>query len=292
MATSSKKPKILVIVGPTASGKSELALKIAKKFNGEIIAADSRTIYQGMDTGTAKPSSNEQSEIHHWGLDLIEPGQNFSAAQFKNYALEKINDIQSRAKLPILVGGTGLYVDGILFNLSFVKTSKLRRLIYSLLSIEKLQKIIQQRDWPLPENLHNKRYLIRTLERKGKIGFKQSSLPANTLLIGLMPPDDILRQRINNRAEEIFKAGIIAETKNLLKKYGRRKLIRTGGIAYKFSIGVVRGEISEEEAKELFKNADWQYARRQKTWFKRNKFIQWHESGEEAFTSLSQLLNK
>jgi len=292
MAPTSKKPKLLVIVGPTASGKSELALKIAKKFSGEIIAADSRTIYKGMNIGTAKSGPTEMKAVAHWGIDLIEPGQVFSAAQFKEYAHKKIADIQSREKLPILVGGTGLYIDGILFDLSFVKTSKLQRLIYSSWSIKKLQKIIQLRGWPLPENRYNKRHLIRIIEREGRTGAKQTNIPEGTLLIGLMPADKILRQRINTRAEEIFNAGFIEETKDLLKKYGQKKLRRTGGIAYRFSIGVVRGELREEEAKELFKNADWQYARRQKTWFRRNKFIQWHESGEEAFSSVNRLLNK
>src|ERR1700681_366809 len=131
MAPTSKKPELLVIVGPTASGKSDLALRIAKKFNGEIIAADSRTIYKRMDIGTAKPSHKDQKLVVHWGLDLIEPGESFSAAQFKDYAEAKIAEIRSRGKLPILVGGTGLYIDSILFNFSFIKASKLRRFIYS-----------------------------------------------------------------------------------------------------------------------------------------------------------------
>ena len=286
MESAEPKTELLVIVGPTASGKSALALQIAREFNGEIIAADSRTVYKDMAIGTAKPSLSEQAEIRYWGLDLVEPGQNFSAAQFKDYALEKINDIQGRERLPILVGGTGLYIDGILFNLSFVKTSKLRRFIYSSWSIEKLQKVIQQRDWPLPENLHSKRHLIRTIERRGKTGFKSPDLSASTLVMGLMPPDDILRQRINARVGAIFKAGIVAETNDLLKKYGEKKLRRTGGIAYKFSINVVRGELDKEEAKELIQKAEWQYARRQKTWFRRNKFIHWYQSGEEALTSV------
>jgi tRNA dimethylallyltransferase len=286
------KPELLVIVGPTASGKSELAFKIAKKFNGEIIAGDSRTVYKDMNIGTAKPSLGEQKLVPHWGLDLIEPGKVFSAAQFKKYAEAKIKEIRSRGKLPILVGGTGLYIASVLFDFSFVKTNPLKRFIYSSWSIEKLQKVIQQRDWPLPENQYNKRHLVRTLERAGRLGTKQINISDGTLIIGLMPPDKILKKRINDRAEKFFAEDIVGETKSLLKKYGTRKLQRTGGIIYKFSADIAKGKISKEEAKELFKSADWQYARRQKTWFKRNKFIHWYESAEEAISSVNGLLNK
>lgn len=115
MEASRPKPKLLVIVGPTASGKSELALKIAKRFNGEIIAADSRTVYKGLDIGTAKPSKEDQQAVPHWGLDLVEPGENFTAADFKRYAKDKIAEIKDRNHLPIAVGGTGLYTDSLVF---------------------------------------------------------------------------------------------------------------------------------------------------------------------------------
>lgn len=292
MATAPKKPKLLVIVGPTASGKSALALKIAQKFNGEIIAADSRTIYEGMNIGTAKPTSKQQKLVPHWGIDLIEPGQTFSAARFKEYASAKIEEIQSRGKLPILVGGTGLYVDSVLFNFSFIKSNKSRRLIYSVWSVDKLQKRIQQRGWPLPENLHNKRHLILTMERRGRLGSKSFNLGPNVLLVGIMPSDEILKQRISDRAGQMFESGIIAETKDLLKHYGRRKFSRTAGIPYKSALRVIDGEITEQNAKELIQKGEWQYARRQRTWFKRNKFIQWYMNEEEALTPISRLLHK
>src|SRR4051812_22066904 len=120
MASTQQKPELLVIVGPTASGKSELALKVAQEFRGEIIAADSRTIYKGMDIGTAKPTKEEQQLAPHWGLDLVEPGQTFSVYQFKKYTEERIEEIKKRNKLPILVGGSGLYIDGILFGFEFM----------------------------------------------------------------------------------------------------------------------------------------------------------------------------
>src|SRR6266404_2179467 len=113
---ATEKIKLVTIVGPTASGKSALAMKIAKKFNGEIIAADSRTIYKGMDIGTAKASSIDRQKVPHCGLDLVEPGETYSAARFKKYARAKIDEIQKRNSLPILVGGTGLYIDAVVFD--------------------------------------------------------------------------------------------------------------------------------------------------------------------------------
>lgn len=294
MAPTPKESKLLVIVGPTASGKSELAMKIARKFNGEIIAADSRTIYKGMDIGAAKPTSRDQKQIPHWGLDLIEPGKPFSVARYKSYAESKIDDIQRRGKLPIIVGGTGLYVDSLLFNFTFTNTkpNKLRRFIYSTWSIEKLQKVIAQRDWPMPENSLNKRHLVGVLERRGKTGKKDNDLLSGTVLIGIMPSNHILKQRISARVEQIFERGVILETKKLLKKYGLRKVEQSGGIAYKFTVDIVEGKLNQVEAKDLIQKNEWQYARRQKTWFKRNKFIQWYANTDEAFTTVIELLNK
>ena len=117
-AVSVNETPLIVIVGPTASGKTSLAIKLAKKFGGEIICADSRTVYRDMDIGTAKPTLVERQEVAHWGLDLVEPGQLFSAADFKEYATKRIAEIRDRGNIPFLVGGTGLYIDGVIFNFS------------------------------------------------------------------------------------------------------------------------------------------------------------------------------
>ena len=266
-------------------------MRIAKEFNGEIICADSRTIYKGMDIGTAKPSAREQKEIPHWGLDLAEPGESFSAGKFKDYAQAKINDIQNRGKLAILVGGTGLYVDGVLYDFAFInKRVAWRRLVYSWWSVDKLQKMIQQRDWPLPENARNRRHLIRTIEREGQVGSRKKNLPPDVLLLGLLPPDNVLRQRIENRAQQMFKTGIAAETKGLLKQYGERALRRSGGIIYPIIVDLLRSKISKTQALSLFQAKDWQYARRQKTWFKRNPDIRWFSGPDEAYTFLTKVL--
>ena len=110
---------LIVIIGPTASGKTSLAIRLAKKYRGEIICADSRTVYRGMNIGTAKPSLEEQQGVSHWGLDLVDPGDSFSVSQFKDYARQKIKEIRSRGNIPFLVGGTGLYIDSVIFDFQF-----------------------------------------------------------------------------------------------------------------------------------------------------------------------------
>lgn len=292
MATTPQKPKLIAIVGPTASGKSALAMKIAQEFNGEIITADSRTVYKGMDIGTAKPSKEDQTKVKHWGLDLAEPGQRFTAYQFKKYAEGAVADIQKRGKLPILVGGTGLYVDGVLFDFGFRSDADLReRQELEELTVEKLQEIIKQKGYSMPENKQNKRYLIRTVETGGQASTKKLGLDLGVVLVGLMPPSEGLKQRISKRAEKIFAKGALVETKDLADKHGEEAIARTGGIVYKICLELLYGSINYPEAIERFKKEDWQYARRQKTWFKRNKFIHWFEDPKQAYDFLANTLN-
>ena len=284
---------LVVIVGPTASGKSELAMRVAKEFNGEIICADSRTIYKAMDIGTAKPLKTDQKAIQHWGLGLIEPGQRYSAARFKSYAEAKILDIQSRGKLPILVGGTGLYIDSVLFNFDFVggpgpaKRAKLEEL-----STEKLQEIIKKRGYKMPQNLQNRRHLVGVIERAGQAGIRTPKPRKDALIIGLMPPDAVLKGSIASRAEFMFESGIIKETVSLRKRYGVDVFSPMAGIVYSICLRQINGKISQKQAIELFKIADWQYARRQRTWFRRNRYIKWFSSSEQAYKTVQkQLLN-
>ena len=292
MAARAQRPKLLVIVGPTASGKSGLALKVAKKFNGEIICADSRTVYQDMNIGTAKPSPKDTKLVPHWGLDLVKPGQRFTAAQFKEYAKDKISDIQCRDKLPIVVGGTGLYIDSLLFDFSFdddVDYKKRQKL--EGLNIDQLQTIIKQKKITMPENSQNRRYLIRAIEKNGRSAVKKNQIFDGAIIVGLLPKDKELRRRINSRAENMFKVGIIDETRKLIKKYGKAKILKTAGIAYKICIGFLNGEYDEAKAVELSRVAEWHYARRQKTWFKRNKDIIWFSSANQALNYLVSYLN-
>lgn len=279
-------PALLVIVGPTASGKSDLAMKIARKFDGEIICADSRTIYKGMNIGTAKPGIKDRKSISHWGLDLLEPGQKYSAAKFRAYAEDAIADIQSRGKLPILVGGTGLYIDAVLFQYSFVASRS--RSVFGLLPNSVLRTIIKQRGWKMPENSTNRRHLLATIRRKGEGGSRSKIPPPGTLILGVAPNDEVLRRRIARRAEAMFDMGIINETRDLMQTYGQKALAGTAGIVYGIVVSQLRSEITQDQAVQLFKNADWQYARRQKTWFRRNPYINWFSSSSAAFEWLKK----
>ena len=279
---------LIVIVGPTASGKSSTAMRIAKEFNGEIICADSRTLYKGMDIGTAKPTAEDRTEVPHWGLDLVEPSERFTAADFKYFAQQKIEEIRSRGHLPLLVGGTGLYVDGVIFDYEFVKTDPKIRTQLEAMSLEELKDYCANNNVVLPENQQNRRYLIRAIERKNISGKRLNAPIANTLIVGITTNRDELRTRISTRAEQLFETGMVEEAKKLGEKYGWNSEAMTGNI-YKLVKQFLGGEFNEEELKQRFITADWQLAKRQLTWLKRNPFTHW-ESLDDAYIYIKKQL--
>lgn len=292
MAAAAPRPELIAIVGPTASGKSALALKIAQNFGGEIIAADSRTIYKGMDIGTAKPTSTDQQRVPHWGLNLVEPGQRYSAYEFQKYAKAKIKDIKNGGKLPILVGGTGLYIDAVLYDFGFrAPPDAKRRAGLEELSVKELQGIIHEQGLPTAKNIQNPRHLIRIIETGGQVHRRKITLDPGVLLIGLLPPDKIIKSNIAKRAESMMSKGLIDETRRLLQKYDPESLTGTAGIAYRAVLKLIKGEIYDEQAVELIKKTEWQYARRQKTYFKHNPHIQWFDNTKDAFEYTSTALS-
>lgn len=266
---------LVVIVGPTASGKTSLAITIAKKFGGEIISADSRAIYKGMDIGTAKPTIEEQDGIPHWGLDLVEPDQRFTVADFKRYALEKIREIRTRGHIPILAGGTGLYVDAVIFDYQFgAQADTEKRAVLESMSLESLHEYCIKNNILLPENSLNKRYVIRAIEQKN-INTKRRDAPIdNTIVVGIATDREILRMRIEARAEHIFDDGVVEEATILGKKYGWNHESMTGNI-YPLVHSYLEGGLSADEMKEKFTTLDWRLAKRQLTWLRRNSFIRW-----------------
>ena len=292
MAARSPRPKFVVIVGPTASGKSDLAIRVAKEFNGEIISADSLTIYKKMDIGTAKPTKSEQKAAMHWGFDLVGPRQRFTAADFKRYAEARIADIRTRNRLPIVVGGTGLYIDALVFDFSFGQPAQPgQRQKLNKMSTEQLQKKIKEAGYPMPDNHQNRRHLIRTIERAGQAGGKAKRLPAGVIMVGLLPPDKVLKNKISRRVDKMFRDGLMAETKALASQYGSKSLLAKAKVAYGPVIELLADRLSQEEAAQGLKIAHWQYARRQKTWFRRNKFIQWFDSTDLAQAYIKEQLN-
>jgi len=281
----------VVLVGETASGKTALAIELAKQFNGEIIAADSRTVYKHLDIGTAKPTIEDMRGVPHHLIDVVEPDAAFSAADFKRRVQDAIQDIAKRGRLPILVGGTGLYIDSVIYDFEFRKPGdpKLRERLGKL-SVEELQQILIGKGIPLPENERNPRYLIRAIETEGEL-VTPKELRANTLVMGLKIEREILRQKLTKRVDTMVELGFIDEAKNAAKAYGWEApgLQSTG---YKAFRGYLDGQDSLEHAKELFVRNDWQLAKRQRTWFKRNKSIHWICKKEEAVDLITTFLNK
>lgn len=268
-------PPLVVIVGPTASGKTALAIELAKEYAGEIICADSRTVYSGMDIGTAKPTREERAIVPHWGLDLVEPGQRFTAADFKRYALAKIDEIRSRGHTPFLVGGTGLYVDAVLFDYRFGSDIQPEvRAQLEQLTVEQLQKYCIENNIQLPKNQHNKRHLIRAIEQGGANHKRNTDILPNTIVVGITTDRDTLRQRIEARTEQLFANGVVEEAKTLGKKYGWDSEAMTGNI-YPIVHRYLLGESTLHEAKQVFATKDWQLAKRQLTWLRRNPYICW-----------------
>lgn len=293
MATpgSRSEPPLIVIVGPTASGKTALAVDFAREFGGEIICADSRTIYKGMDIGTAKPTIEEQEAVPHWGLDLVVPGQSFTAADFQQYALEKIKDIRSRKKVPFLVGGTGLYVDGVIFGYQFAgKSDPARRQLLEQMTLEELYKYCLKNNITLPENYKNKRYIVRAIEQNGYNDSGEKKLMNNTIVVGIATERDVLRTRIAYRTEQLFKDGVVKEATILGKKYGWDSEAMTGNI-YPLVHRYLNRELTLDEMRERFVVLDWRLAKRQLTWLRRNRYIDWYELDKAKIRLIEVLEN-
>ena len=271
------KTPLIVIVGPTASGKTSLAINLAEIYGGEIICADSRTVYKDMDIGTAKPSYEDCQRVPHWGIDLIYPYEYFSAAEFKQYALKKIEDIRSRNKIPFLVGGTGLYIDAIVFDYKFGNKSDVKkRTLLEKLTIEELWEYCSKNNIELRDNSDNKRYVIRCIEQGGINNSRKVEINNNIIVVGISTDRDNLRKRIKDRIEQFFDNNVVEEARILGKIYGWDNRAMSGNI-YPILHKYIDNKINIEEAKAEIFYRDWHLAKRQMTWFRRNKNIEWLE---------------
>ena len=286
-------PPVVVITGVTGSGKSALAVALARRFNGEIIAADSRTVYKGMNIGTAKPTAEERQGIPHHGFDVVEPGQQFTAYDFQQLAYKAVADIVARGNLPIIVGGTGLYIDAFLYDFQFrPRPGQEMRAALQQLAIDDLQKRVQQAGLPMPANARNPRHLARLLE-SGTAPSQPREIRQHTLVLGLSVSQGELRRRIEQRVEAMFAAGLIEEVSGLVRRYGDSEALRAPG--YKAVAAYLRGDISRSAAKQQFIIDDMRLAKRQRTWFRRNKDIRWlHAPGrlDQAAELVSVLLGR
>jgi tRNA dimethylallyltransferase len=267
---------VLVILGETASGKSKLAINLARRLNGEIICADSWTVRRGLNIGTDKPSMNDCKAVPHHLLDIIGPDEDFTAAVFKTLANQAIEDIHSRNRLPIMVGGSGLYIDSVIFDYKFLKPGD-RNLRDKLnqLNVNELVEKIGSLGLDVDETVdrRNKRRLIRLIE-SGGVKPQKSALRDNTLLIGVKLPEDKLLESIEKRTDAMMSIGLEAEVRALADQYGW-EAEGLKGVGYKQWRGYIEGHQSIEETRLQIISATNNLAKKQRTWFKRNKSIHW-----------------
>jgi tRNA dimethylallyltransferase len=282
--------KLIVILGPTASGKTELAIKLAKKFNGEIVNADSRQVYKGMDIGTAKPTKKEMRGVPHHLLDVASPKRKFTVAQYRKLALKAIERIQKKGKIPFLVGGTWFYIRAVVDGLVIPKVPpdwKLRKKLEKK-SPQELYEILKKLDPERAKTIENenKRRLIRAIEICKKIGkvppLKFNPLPYPVLMIGIKRAKNELMERIRKRFFEWLKKGLILEVIKLQKIGVSFKRIEEFGMHYREIAKYLRGKISEKEMIENSIKENQNYAKKQLNWFKKDKRVKWINNYREA----------
>jgi len=280
-----RRNKIIVILGPTAVGKSDFAVKIAKKNNGEIISADSRQIYTGLDIGTGKIKKKEMKKIPHYLLDVVNPKKIFTVFQYKKLADDSIKNILDKGNIPIIAGGTGLYIQTIVDNISIPEVppdQTLRRKL-ELKTTVQLFKILKKADPRRAKEIdkNNPRRLIRAIEIAKAIGKIPELKPAKPmsdigfLQIGLKADKETLKKRIEKRVKKMIKSGLLKEVKKMRQSGLSWKRIYELGFEYKYPAMFLKGKINNNEMLEKMLAENYKYAKRQMTWFKRDKRIKW-----------------
>ena len=285
------KPKVIVICGPTASGKTSLSIELAKKINGEIISSDSMQIYKDMDIGTAKPSKKEMQGIKHYLLDFVEPSQRYSVADFKKDAEKAIEEILSKGKVPIVVGGTGLYVDSLIYGIEYQDIqfdAQYRTELEKRTEQEGLEKLYEEAKKIDPQAIekissNDKKRILRILEIYRATGKNKTEQEAESRKNGVKYDYKVftinrdrekLYERINKRVDIMIEQGLIQEVETLLKKYDEFPTAMQG-LGYKEVVEYLQGKTSKEEMIDKIKMETRRYAKRQITWFKKNKQTIW-----------------
>lgn len=289
--TLRKRPKLVVVLGATATGKSDIAVKIAKIVNGEIISADSRQVYTGLDIGSGKITKEEMEGVPHYLLDVVDPQDIFTVADFQTLAEEKIQDITNRNKIPILCGGTGFYIQAVVDSTEFPNVppnTALRNEREKFTAEElfaQLEKVDPRRAREIDRN--NKRHLIRALEitdEMGQVPKTKQEQKYDALLIGLELPHETLRKRIYERLVARFEAGMVDEVLGLINSGVKIERLYDMGLEYRYVTEYVVGKRSYDDMVQTLYIKICQFAKRQKTWFKRDKRIIWYNPIEEAET--------
>lgn len=277
-----EKPRVIALVGPTASGKSDLAVFLAQKIAGEVISADSRQVYKDLDIGTGKITKKEMEGVPHHLLDVVSPKKTYTVAQFKKDAEKAIEDIVASGKTPIVCGGTGFYIDALLLGQSFPEVKpdkKLRENLEKKSAVQlfaRLKKLDPNRAKTIDPQ--NKVRLIRAIEitnSLGKVPKQKSLVPYDVVWIGIDIPKEKLTERIHARLITRLKKGMVAEAKKLHEEGLSYKRMRELGLEYRYLADFLQNKISKEEMIEGLDKAIRDYAKRQMTWFKRNKKIHW-----------------
>lgn len=292
---------VLCIVGPTAVGKTKMSIELAKQLNGEIISGDSMQIYRGMDIGTAKATMDERQGIPHHLIDEKNPDEPYSVAAFQQTVRAKMEEIKSRGKLPIIVGGTGLYIKSVLYDYEFAGESESKEVDeakYGHLSNEELHAKLATVDEAGAKDIHpnNRKRVIRALEIYETSGVKKSEMIEkqehkmiyDACLIGLTDDRNVLYDRINKRVDTMYETGLVEEVKALFDEGIPAESQSIRAIGYKELYDYFKGFISLEESKELIKRNSRRYAKRQYTWFNNQMDVTWFKVDVQHFDKTVQ----
>jgi tRNA dimethylallyltransferase len=290
--------KLVVILGPTASGKSSLAVKLAKKFNGEIISADSRQVYKGMDIGTGKITKKEMEGVPHYLLSIVSPKKIYTASQYRKEALKRIKKVLSEGKVPFLVGGTGFYIQ---FVIDGIKTPevppdwKLRKKL-SKKTAEELYGMLKKMDRERAKGIdkNNPRRLIRAIEIIKKTGktvpkIEKNPLPLNVIQIGIKKSPEEIKKLIRRRLLKRLGSGMAKEVENLHKEGVSWKRLEEFGLEYRYVSMYLRGKIEYGDMVEELQKEIEHFSKRQMTWFKRDQRIHWVKNYKEAYQLVKKL---
>lgn len=302
------KPKVIVICGPTASGKTALSIELAKKIDGEIVSADSMQIYKDMDIGSAKPTQEEMEGIKHYLLDFVSPEERYSVADYKKDATIAVNEIIEKGKTPIIVGGTGLYIDSLIYNIDYPEIEfdeEYRKSLEKRAEEEGLQNLYEEAkeiDSKAMENIspNDQKRILRVLElyhQTGKtkteqeIESRKNEIPYDYHVFALNMDREKLYDRINKRVDIMIEQGLIEEVEGIIKKY-RTYPTAMQALGYKEIKEYIIGNITKEQAIETVKQETRRYAKRQLTWFRKNKQTIWLNALDKKEENIKKILEE
>ena len=302
-----QKQKVIVIGGPTASGKTALSIELAKRINGEIVSADSMQIYKEMNIGTAKPTYDEMQGIKHYMISIINPNERFSVADYKIKAKEAIKQILDKGKIPIVIGGTGLYIDSLINEIEFPQMEtdlEYRNKLDEIVKKEGLETLYNKAAEIDPEamekiSINDKKRILRVLELYKQTGKTKTQIDKESrkepdydyILFAINMDREILYDRINKRVDIMIENGLLEEVKNKYEKY-KEFPTAMQGLGYKEVVEYIDGKITYEEMKEKVKKESRHYAKRQLTWFRKYDNIVWINGLEDIQKNIDYILEK